>query len=164
MICETLRRIMIIKEILEICAGFLTPMIAVLAVWIAWQQHRTNRDKLRLNLYDKRFDVFRALMELLAFIVREGNITLEKIYEFRANTNESSFLFDKDISEYLETVRQKAVKFYNLEQKLHHSDLPVGEERDKAAKDDSELLRWFFDQFKVSESKFGKYLSFKIKH
>jgi hypothetical protein len=57
-------------------------MIAILAVWIACQQHKTSRYKLRLDLYDKRFNVFHKLISLVSSVVQQGNVTDEQLNEF----------------------------------------------------------------------------------
>jgi hypothetical protein len=39
-----------VRELVDILAALLTPVIAILAVYIAWQQWDTNRNKLKLDL------------------------------------------------------------------------------------------------------------------
>jgi hypothetical protein len=50
-------------------AAFLTPTIAVLGVYIAYNQWRTNKDSLRERLYEKRFDVYKGTQKLLSKII-----------------------------------------------------------------------------------------------
>jgi len=114
---------MSIKQISEICAGFLTPIIGALAVYIAWQQHRTNRNNLRLNLYDRRYEVFDALMSLLAHIAQRVDVTDEQLYEFYRATNQSQFLFGKEISEYLEEISKNARNLQYLAKILEDQSL-----------------------------------------
>ncbi len=80
------------KELIEIFSGLLTPTIAIIAVYIAYQQLKTNRYRVRLNLYDKRFKVFRGLMDLLAHIMREGNV-ITKLYNKDKKDNRESELW-----------------------------------------------------------------------
>ncbi|MCH7557762.1 MAG: hypothetical protein IIB56_09940 [Planctomycetes bacterium] len=152
---------MCIKEISEICAGFLTPTIAILAVYIAWQQHKTNTDKLRLNLYDRRNRVFDGLMNLLGHIGQQRDVTDQQLYQFYAATNQSEFLFGEgNISEYLEEIRKKAIDLQYLEKRIKDQRLSQ-EERKKVVENSRKVFDWLEKQFEVSKNKFRKFLSFK---
>lgn len=43
---------MTIDEVLRISQGLLTPVIAAVTTYIAWQQWRTNQNKLKLDRYE----------------------------------------------------------------------------------------------------------------
>lgn len=80
------------KELIEVFSGLLQPTIAIIAVYIAYQQYKTGRDRVRLDLYDKRFMVFDGLMDLLAHIMREGNV-ITKLYNKDKKDNRESELW-----------------------------------------------------------------------
>jgi hypothetical protein len=101
-------------------------VIAAIVAYIAWQQHKTNRDKLRLDLYNKRYSVFYSLMTMLAHISRHGKIDLTQVNDFSRATKEAVFLFDEDINTYLETIREKALRLWSAEETL--KPLPKGDE------------------------------------
>ncbi len=69
-----------VKDIIQLLSFCLTPLIAIIAVYIAYQQYNTNRQKLRLDLYDKRFKVFLGLQSLLIHILQTADVSLVKIY------------------------------------------------------------------------------------
>lgn len=149
------------KEYVDIFAAALTPLIAVIAAYVAYQQYRTNRLKLKFELYGKRLAVYHALMELLSTIVRDADVKLEELMKFNRETNESYFLFGKDIFTYLRQVYLKGVDLHTTNHSLHHEGLPVGEERSRLAAENAELLNWFGDQFDVSREEFSKHLSLR---
>ncbi|HEV2293707.1 MAG TPA: hypothetical protein VGR35_07615 [Tepidisphaeraceae bacterium] len=60
-------------EIQRASQAWLTPLIACLAVWIAFQQFRVARNKLRLDLYEKRFKVYSAVKEFILSGAAAGN-------------------------------------------------------------------------------------------
>jgi len=151
----------ILDVVLRIFQGLLTPVIAIIAVYIAYQQHKTNRDKLRLDLYNKRYEVFHSLMTLLARILQQGNVKDEQVTEFSRATKEAVFLFDEGISTYLETIRKKALDLWATEENM--KPLPVGKERTAKVAEVRELCDWFTKQFEVAIDKFNKYLKFKQK-
>jgi hypothetical protein len=114
----------------------------------------------RLNLYDKRFSVFQALKELLLAVARMLNITCDELDQFTANIQEATFLFDKEIPEYLKRVRKNAVQLMFMHEQLSQSGLPPGEQRSKLAQEHSDICKWFIEQFDVSQEMFAKYLRF----
>ncbi|MBW8042466.1 MAG: hypothetical protein FVQ85_21070 [Planctomycetes bacterium] len=143
----------------RILQGLLTPVIACIAVYIAYQQHKTNRDKLRLDLYNKRYEVFYSLMKLLERMKRTGKIEPQHINEFLKESKEDVFLFDNDIVSYLETVRKKAFDFWATREEL--KDMPRGDERNKKAREITDLMHWLGRQVGGATDKFGKYLKFE---
>ena len=70
------------KGLSNIFSGFLTPVIAILAVYIAWQQYRINRYNARFDLFDRRYNIFDTLMNLLGHIAQRSDIADEKLNEF----------------------------------------------------------------------------------
>lgn len=149
----------IIDLIFRILQGLLTPLIAIIAVYIAYQQHKTNRDKLRLDLYNKRYEVFYSLMKLLGHMRQAGKIEPEQVNMFLKESQEDVFLFGKDIVSYLETVRKKALDLWETNEEL--KDMPRGKERNKKVREATNLLHWLGEQFVVAIDKFGKYLKFE---
>ena len=152
-----------VKVIAEIISAFGTLIVGVIVAYIAYQQHKTNRNKLRLDLYDKRFSVYKGLNTLLFHVLRDANVSIEALAEFKSKTHEATFLFDGDIAQYLQDVRAKAVELRSQQQKLDNKNLPVGPDRSKLAEENSQVLQWFEDQLDISKQKFSKYLKFNIR-
>ena len=87
-------------EWLEITKTAGTIVVGIAASFIAYQQHKTNKDKLRLDLFEKRFALYNSLYESWIAIIngRENSIGISdnnKIYR------ESLFLFGKEITSYI---------------------------------------------------------------
>ena len=60
---------------LPICTLILTGVIGIVTLYIAYQQYRTAKNKLRLDLFDRRLPVFEAAMKLAAGIVSKGSVS-----------------------------------------------------------------------------------------
>lgn len=145
--------------LIEIFQGLLTPIIGIAVIYIAWQQHKTNRDKLRLDLYNKRFEVFSSLMILLGHIKHRRRVKLEQINEFTIATKEKVFLFDEDIETYLQTVKEKVIKLWGAGEAIE--GLSEGSERNQYAEEIIKLCDWFLKQHKVAVDIFGRYMKFE---
>ena len=76
------------------------------------------------------------------------------------HTSESVFLFDDDITNYINELFIKSCDLRTVAKKLN-PNLPPGEERNRLAEEEANLLQWFSDQLKTSQQKFTKYLKFK---
>ena len=136
-----------------------TLAIASFVAYIAWQQHKTASDKLKLDLSDRRYKVYRGCMDFLGEAVREPRIPKEALRTFFAKTHEGRFLFGDDIKGFLVEVREKIGQLRHAQEKI---DLfPEGAERDAAINLGNELLSWVDKQIEQAAGKFEKYLAFK---
>lgn len=138
------------KDIIETLSAGLTPLIAILATYIAFQQYKVNHHSLRNQLYKRRYRVFKATMSYLAEIMREGKTDFRRVAQFYAETSEAEFLFTQRILDHLEALYQKGISLEKLGERLYPSDgsngLPVGDERSKVAREKTEIFRWFHRQ------------------
>lgn len=148
-----------IRFIIELLSAFLVPIIAAITVYIAYRQHITDRQRLKFELYDKRFEVYLSVRALISEIVLKAAIESEKIIEFSKDTREAEFLFDKDILDYIKELIDKSAelcKFSMLQEQVRsHNNLY------KLNEDKLELLKWFSFQAEAASIKFGKYLSLR---
>lgn len=145
----------------RILQGLLMPVIACIAVYIAYQQHKTNRDKLRFNLYDKRLKVFHSLMNFLGDISADGDCSHGRLGQYGAEISESRFLFDKDITDYLEKIYTKAGKLHDLEHEIKNIGALSKERKENIQNKRTEVFFWLFGQITESQTRFEKYLGFK---
>ena len=147
------------KDVLDYFAAALAPITAVAMIYIAYRQYRLEKLKWKHELYEKRLAIFRSTMELLAVIMRDGNVDIVTLSKFNAETSESYFLLGRDICDYLLEVYRKGVHLRTLNEKLQVSNLPIGEERTRLADESGDLLKWFLDQFNVAREKFAEHLA-----
>lgn len=143
----------------------LTAVIALTTTWIARQQYKVNKKRLKNELYDKRFEVYQLVDSFINDILREGKTSFDKAREFYIEASLSKFLFDDDINIYIKDLYNKAIKLCSLKDKIYPTDgspgLPVGKERSQICEKEAGLLTWFGDQKKESVIIFRKYLEIK---
>lgn len=130
----------------RVSSSLLTPIIAIIALWIAWQQNVTRRRQVRVALFDKRLAVFNSTMKLVSAGVRNAKIELDELFAFLADTRETEFLFGEDILKYVDEVYNRCLELHTKAQQGR-------------AATDTELLKWFVGQSNEAKRRFGKYLS-----
>jgi len=78
---------MCVDQLIGIFKGLLTPLIAIMASYIAWQQWQTNKQKLKLEKYDRRLRVYEQVREILSIILINADMSwddiLKKVVEER---------------------------------------------------------------------------------
>jgi hypothetical protein len=146
------------KDILTISSGLLTPLLTVIALWIAYQQWRTNRIKVQHDLYDRRIGVYWALTQFLVQTQLQSNdVNYNSIVPFGQKVKESYFLFLEEISNYLEEVLGKAMNLCDLNYKLNNAQFEA--ERPRLASEFGKSLDWFKQQLdSIAREKFKAHL------
>ncbi|WP_156938941.1 hypothetical protein [Deefgea rivuli] len=136
------------------------PVIGLFAASIAYRQWRTAQNKLKYDLFDKRFKVYRQCCAFVSSVVSNGEVLEEVRINFMRETLEARWLFDKDLDRYLiDEIHGKAVELQVLEA-MFDADL-ARDERNENLAQQSNIKRWFNNQFTVLESRFEKYLNLK---
>ena len=116
-----------VKALGDLSAALLTPVIGVVTTIILVNQHRLEKRKLRLQLFEKRYAVYLAAMEYITTIMREGKSTAAAQASFLRDSRDRVFLFDKRIHQFLDDVWKQSVSL-EMHQEIFR-DLPVGAER-----------------------------------
>lgn len=144
--------------IVQAGAATLSPIIAVVGGWIAWQQVRINRNKLKLDRFEKRFAIHEAAMTFVASITTRAAISTEELNDFLAKTRGARFLLSKEIADYLNDIYRKAGELQSTITMMQGP--PLSEEwREKFANKWTGLNEWFQQQLNVIPEKFAPFLS-----
>ena len=151
------------RTVVDVFSAALTPTIALIAVYIAYQQWRINKTRLDLALYDRRLAVYKAVDAFYAEIGTFGTVKYPMVFELRHATAEAAFLFPAEIEKHLTEIYEKAMRGAALREQTYPASgepgLPVGEARSKAVTEEGELVLWFQQEAKAKSRKlFGKYL------
>jgi len=125
-------------------------LITIIVVYIAFQNHRIAKSKMRLDLYKQRFKIYNELQEFFKYIMIEGTVTSSVAGNLAHNTKEAVFLYDSFIVKYLKNMHSKAFELIALDRKLRDTSLPVGETRSKYACEMEALLNWFIKEHQKS--------------
>ena len=100
-------------------------VLAVILAYVAYQQMVINRDKLRLDLYNKRFEIYTATLQFYQELTADG-VSSETHKSFIQQKEAAKFLFSQDSSIY-QLLHEFHVKSFKVKgykesaQKLKHS-------------------------------------------
>jgi hypothetical protein len=148
--------------ILSACKCMLGPIATMLVGFavgfIAWQQWQISRNKLRLDLFGRRYMVYDATRKFLAVIVQSSRFDNSQLFEFYAGTSDAEFLFDADVVDYLAQIRKRALNM-RTHQKVYEP-LPIGDERSRHVKAEDDQLLWLCEQITAMKTVFTPYLGF----
>jgi hypothetical protein len=87
--------------VLPLATFFLSVAVAL----VAWAQWRVARNKLRLDLFDRRYKVYDATRTFLLLAINNA-VTDSAYHSFRLATSDADFLFEPEVGKYLEEIRR----------------------------------------------------------
>jgi hypothetical protein len=147
-------------------AALLVPLVAILAAllagFIAYRQWRVAQNKLKLDLFDRRFNVFTAATKLIRCVTTTGGITDAELQEFVSGIAGAKWLLSSEVDTYLsKQLYDKAIDLQCLQSEI--KAIPRGESRaaDNLAKQ-AELKKFIIKQRNVLEEKFSPFM--QIQH
>jgi len=151
---------MYIEQIAEISSALLTPVVAIVATYIAWQQWKTNQQKLVLDRYDRRLRVYEEVRKIIGIILRQGKASYEELLRFWAAVSEADFLYGSEITDYIDEIYKRGVNLQSWTEQYRGStqEKPEGYDHQKVIEGKHSEFEWFTKQFEPAKQKFKKYL------
>lgn len=135
-----------------------TPLIAVLGLWIAYQQFRLQRYRFRYDLSERRLAVFFAVREFLEATLAVRLPNDEALAKFTLQTAGAAFLFKADVTNYLDRLRRSYLKIAEVSDIESDKDFASDEDRRVLLKERRNERQWMREQLKEAESVFRPYL------
>ncbi len=148
-------------SMLELLTALLTPLIAAIAVYIAYQQWQTNRRRLDVDLYDRRLRIYETVTKYISAVLTTLHPTLEDLLEFRRSTAEADFLFGSDIRKYLDDLFAHGLELRKWQEKYRDStqDYPADDDHNTVVEGQTSESSWFADQHEIALRRFKEYLN-----
>jgi hypothetical protein len=122
------------ETMLEVMKAFAAPTVTALvgaaAIFIQISFNRRQaviaEDRLKFDLFQRRYAVYKSVKEFLELLAREGEsiaFNSEKIKSFYIELDEASFFFGKDIQDFLKEIHDAVEKLVDkLVRRRHASD------------------------------------------
>lgn len=145
---------------ITVLQGLLTPVIALIALYIAWQQWRTNRQKLKWDLYDRRLRIFEEVRKILSLVLRDANANREDLLRFRTSVADADFLFGPEITDYIDEIYSSGLRLarWNDQYIDATQPQPPGYDHQQVVDEMHKELTWLIEQFEPAKKKFRPYL------
>lgn len=145
-------------DFLDIFSNLTVPVIGFLGVYIAWRQWNTAAYRFRLDLFEKRYVIYEAIIDFILSVRGGGVVQDEQMGIFKDKILPARFIFDNKIADYLNEIKEKSydVQTYSSEAE----GMPHGEERVATLRRASEAREWLYEQIKEKNlyNKLGPYL------
>lgn len=132
-----------------------TAFIALIVARITYNQYLVAKAKLKLDLFERRYQIFLQTWAILTKTAKEGaSVSADGLHTpFNNFLPEAEFLFGKAIREYLEELAKQWTLLKGYE---HSTGVP------NVADKINELGQWFLEEASTgAKSQFGKYLAFE---
>ena len=146
------------KHWTDILSGLAILLIGFLGLYIAWRQWKTAAYRFKLDLFEKRFVIYEAIIDFIISIRGGGKVLDEQLSIFKDKTLPARFLFNDEIAEYISEIREKAidVQTYSAES----DGMPQGGDRIDTLRKSSEARKWLYKQIEEKELnyKLGSFL------
>ncbi len=153
------------SSLVDILSSLLTPLIALLALYIAFQQYQINRRRLKFDTYERKLAMYKIVNQYFLEIQRDGHTNFVRCSDFYSSVSEVFFLFSESIQKAIDEVYTKSIDMITLYEQLYPRDgsdgLAVGEERTKISHQNSQLLKWHLNKFKEIKELFRKEMAIK---
>src|ERR1051326_5160570 len=119
------------KGLAELSSALLTPVIGITTAYVAYQQFRVNKTRLKLEQYERRLAVYKAIDAFYADVAIAGTAKYSDVAKLRTGTAEAEFLFPRAVTKHLSDLYAKGLRMATLHELMYPSSgeggLPVGE-------------------------------------
>jgi len=110
--------------------SFTTLVLGLVAAYVVWRQWRTSQDRLVLDLFERRFQVFQELTRATTDSLSKPQVSVQDLANFDAATEKARFLFGPEIHSYLGEIRGLLIQVFALGRAL--PEMPDGPRRTSA--------------------------------
>ena len=146
-----------IKLISDLLSGFLTPIIAFITVYIAYQQYRINKIRTAKELYEKRIIIYGHVLNFIKLLNLQ-TVTDNDCAKFVNQCAEIPFLFNKELDKYTDTLFFRAKNLIRINNELLTVYSEPGNERKQLMHEKSEIIKLSIKEVDIAQNKFGKFL------
>ena len=145
------------RDWIDIFQALLTPAIAVFVAHLAWRQYKIQRQRVRMDLFEKRFHIFKSALDYMGHTFAKNHFDEEAHRKYLKDIQGAQFLFSKDIDIYLKHIRNATLDMGVQDTYLREEVFPNGD-RKKVIQQKLEKLRWISEQIEEIEAKFRPYM------
>ena len=109
----------------DFAKGSITIVIAAIAVYIAFQQRKTNERRAILDRYDRRFHIYQRTIDFIALACRDFKPPFAEVQNFYRETMDAEFLFGPEIAAFLDELRKHAIESESAHKEYRDYTMPL---------------------------------------
>ena len=140
----------------QILQALLTPLIAIIATYIAYQQWNTNKQKLKMEKYERGLRVYQEVVKILRLIGRDLDPKLDDLLGFWVAVAETDFLFGPEIRQYIEEIFSHGLKLRSAKMQYHdfsQGPPPSGYSHNRVVQEMQSEETWLTEQITIVEGR-----------
>jgi hypothetical protein len=138
---------------------YIATLIAAIVALISIQQYFLAHERFKLDLFEKRFSIFKAAETFLSEIINR-DFSGDCLQKFDIETQTAVFLFGKDIVSFLKEIRLNANKIKTLRE-MHIQFEAGSNERHELVEKEIKIMESIMDTQKSLTDTFSRYLKFR---
>ncbi|MFZ0422960.1 MAG: hypothetical protein WAL80_08795 [Xanthobacteraceae bacterium] len=131
-------------------------VVGSIAAYIAWRQWRTANYRLRLDMFDRRYSVFKATRLLIDKIAINGQVSSPDFVEFRNDISGAEFFFDGEMRQFFTRLNELSWRAYLARSRQGRTKDDVA--LDKLFKEEDQCLELLEAEKPRLEKIFARYL------
>lgn len=148
--------------IITLLFSVVNAIIAICNIHITKKQMKMQNDNFCFQLYEKRFDIYSIMNEVLLSVGSDGRITDINRAKFRDAANDAIFMFDKDVIEFCDETKKLLSELRTVGNKVkYNNENNISDERHFELCDrEDELITKISEKRKLLSKIMKKYISF----
>ncbi len=136
----------------------LSAVLGVSMAYIAWQQCKINKYKVRVDLFDRRLRIYQEVMKFWARVMQNGTTTNDELVQLLRDTKESEFLFGHKVAEFINSIYKRGVDL-DTDTKILNGAGPLSpKEKQRLLDAQCSHFEWLRNQSETAKEIFKKYL------
>jgi hypothetical protein len=135
-----------------------TPLLAIFGIYIGFRQWLTARDKLRLDLFDRRLMIFEAIIKVMRACGSGRVPSQDEQLQFLIDTQGTRWLFRNEIVGLKKEVWEEMCRLELLRATAGSEDQS---KRSQNSETQAALRDWFRKRAEAAEDEFAKYLELR---
>lgn len=136
-------------------------ILTTVATYVVIKQYLLEKKKLKLEHFDRRYNIYKRVMDYISNIVGNATTTVREMVDYRRDTSDAMIFFNQDVIKYIESIYEKANRLRFISEQISRGKL-IDDVHDSFVTEEYELLTWFGSQFTISQELFIKYLKVDI--
>lgn len=133
----------------ELFSALAVPVIGFLGVYIAWKQWKTAAYRYRMDLFEKRFEIYEATIDFILSIRGGGQVSDQCLAVFKEKTLPVRFLFNDEVADYIAQIRSQALDAQTFSQEAE--GMGASPEKLEFQRKSSEARKWLYQQLDEAE-------------